>query len=103
VGQSINDDKSALEFGANQFKVNFTELRKLFSENPWAKQNILIAVAGGSGDGTSGVREGADQTIRSEIEGFAHIIFASSAAQRTFWLGQNDLHPPQKFGTVTEV
>ncbi len=96
VDQSIVHDKAALEFGANQFKVSFAELRKLFVENPWAKQNVLIAVAGGSGDGTSGVKESADQTIRREIEGFAHIIFASSPAQRTFWLGQsNDLSPLQ--------
>jgi len=47
----------------------------------------LIAVAGGADDGTSGVRQAADATIRQEIEGFAHIIFASSVAQREFWLG----------------
>ncbi|WP_215857752.1 hypothetical protein [Acidithiobacillus ferridurans] len=48
----------------------------------WAKKNILIAVASGATDGTSGVREAADQTIRREIEGFAHVIFAGSPAQR---------------------
>jgi AAA domain, putative AbiEii toxin, Type IV TA system len=95
VDQSIVLDRAALEFGANQFKVSFAELRNLFGENPWAKQNVLMAVAGGSGDGTSGVKESADQTIRREIERFAHIIFASSPAQRTFWLGQNDLSPAQ--------
>lgn len=57
------------------------------------KKNILIAVAGGATDGTSGVREAADQTIRREIEGFAHVIFASSAEQREFWLGKRDLAP----------
>jgi hypothetical protein len=53
----------------------------------------LIAVAGGATDGTSGVREAADQTIRREIEGFAHVIFGGSAAQREFWLGQKDVAP----------
>lgn len=43
----------------------------------------------------SGVREAADQTIRREIEGFAHVIFASSPAQREFWLGQRDLAPDE--------
>lgn len=89
--QSITDDRAALAHGANQFKVNFQKLREVFSESGWAKKNILIAVAGGATDGTSGVRGAADQTIRREIEGFAHVIFAGSSAQREFWLGQRDL------------
>lgn len=87
----ITVDRAALSYGANQFKVNFQKLREVFSESGWAKQNILIAVAGGATDGTSGVREAADQTIRREIESFAHVIFASSSGQREFWLGQKDL------------
>jgi hypothetical protein len=54
----------------------------------WRKKHILIAVAGGAGDGTSGLRQAADATMRQEIEKFAHIIFSSSPAQREFWLGQ---------------
>jgi hypothetical protein len=92
---NISDDRAALAYGANQFKVNFQKLREVFAESGWAKKNILIAVAGGATDGTSGVREAADQTIRREIEGFAHVIFASSAAQREFWLGQRDLGPAE--------
>jgi hypothetical protein len=90
---NITCDRAALAYGANQFKVNFQKLREVFAESGWAKKNILIAVAGGANDGTSGVREAADQTIRREIEGFAHVIFASSAAQREFWLGQRGLSP----------
>ena len=92
---NITDDRAALAYGANQFKVNFQKLREVFSESGWAKNNILIAVAGGATDGTSGVREAADQTIRREIEGFAHVIFAGSPAQREFWLGQKDLGPDE--------
>ncbi len=92
---TITDDRVALAYGANQFKVNFQTLRDVFSGSRWAKANILIAVAGGATDGTSGVREAADQTIRREIETFAHIIFASSPAQREFWLGQKDLSPDE--------
>jgi len=95
VDPAIIDDQAALTYGANQFKVNFQKLREVFSESEWAKQNILIAVAGGATDGTSGVREAADQTIRREIESFAHVIFASSPAQREFWLGQRDLAPDE--------
>jgi ABC-type cobalamin/Fe3+-siderophores transport system ATPase subunit len=82
------DDRAELAHGATQFKVNFAQLREVFGESDWAKQNILIAVAGGADDGTSGVRQAADATVRQEIEKFSHIIFASSQAQREFWLGQ---------------
>jgi len=92
---NISDERAALAYGANQFKVNFQQLREVFSESGWAKKNILIAVAGGATDGTSGVREAADQTIRREIEGFAHVIFAGSPAQREFWLGQKHLGPDE--------
>ena len=85
---AITDDGAALRYGATQFKVNFDQLRKIIDESDWAKKNILIAVAGGTGDGTSGVRQAADATVRQEIEKFAHIIFSSSAAQREFWSGQ---------------
>lgn len=85
---AITDDSAALRHGATQFKVNFDQLRKIMDESEWAKKNILIAVAGGAGDGTSGVRQAADATVRQEIEKFAHIIFSSSPAQREFWIGQ---------------
>ena len=59
-----------------------------FSHSAWAKQNILVAVAGSETDGTSSVRNAADTTLRQEVEKFAHVIFASSVAQREFWLGR---------------
>ena len=88
---SIVDDNAALAYGANQFKVSFRELRKVFEESAWVRANIIIAVAGGATDGTSGVREAADQTMRREIERFADVIFASSVAQREFWLGDREM------------
>jgi len=95
VNPSIEDDAAALGEGANQFKVNFNELRDVVRQSDWAKKNILIAVAGGANDGTAGIREAADKTIREEIEKFAHIIFASSSAQREFWLGERALTASQ--------
>ncbi|NCA72025.1 MAG: ATP-binding protein [Sphingobacteriia bacterium] len=85
---TITDDGAALRHGATQFKVNFDQLRKVIGESDWARKNILIAVAGGAGDGASGVRQASDATIRQEIEKFSHIIFSSSPAQREFWIGQ---------------
>src|SRR5271169_5701549 len=71
---TIRDDRPALVHGATQFKVNFAQLREVFSKSDWAKKNILIAVAGGADDGTSGVRQAADATLRQEIEKFSHVI-----------------------------
>ncbi|NOT02715.1 MAG: hypothetical protein HOP29_19085 [Phycisphaerales bacterium] len=80
-------ERAALEKGAEQFKVEFDMLRKEYEASDWAKKNILIAVAGSETDGTSGVRDGSSTTLRQEIEKFAHVIFASSPAQRNFWAG----------------
>ena len=87
----LKDLAPALQRGSEQFKVSFDDLRKKYSDSSWAKENILIAIAGSETDGTSGVRDSADATLRQEMEKFAHIIFASSAAQRDFWLGRRGL------------
>jgi hypothetical protein len=62
---TITDERAALAYGANQFKVNFQQLREVLSGSGWAKSNILIAVAGGAADGTSGVREAAEARSRT--------------------------------------
>jgi energy-coupling factor transporter ATP-binding protein EcfA2 len=87
----IIDDQAALKHGATQFKVNFDQLRRVLRESEWAKTNILVAVAAGSGDGTSGIHQAADATVRQEIERFAHIIFSSNPAQREYWSGQRSV------------
>jgi hypothetical protein len=91
----LRDPAAALQRGSEQFKVSSDNLRKAFTESSWARENILIAIAGSETDGTSGVRDGADATLRQEMEKFAHIIFASSAAQRDFWLGRRNLSFPK--------
>ncbi|UWR55519.1 TrlF family AAA-like ATPase [Phaeobacter inhibens] len=92
---SITDDRAALSHGATQFKVSFTQLRTVLQSSDWARKNILVGVAGAAGDGTSGVRQAADATVRQEIEKFADIIFASSEAQRLFWFGKGVVTPEQ--------
>ncbi len=80
------DDEAALRHGCSQFKVSLDNLIQTHRDMAWAAENIVIAVAGGA-DGTSGLKEAADATLREEIEKAAHAIFASSANQRDFWLG----------------
>jgi hypothetical protein len=87
--KSIADDVAAFACGANQFKVNPDELRAEWKKNPWVQENVLIAVAAGSNDGTSGLQgDPSLATLRKEIERTAHIIFSSQSKQRAFWLGQ---------------
>jgi ABC-type lipoprotein export system ATPase subunit len=85
---SLTDPVTALEHGSEQFKVSLDQLRQIYSASAWAQENILIAVAGSETDGGGGLRDAADATLRQEIEKFAHLIFASSQAQREFWLGR---------------
>lgn len=92
LGRHLNplhiDDRAALQYGAEQYKVSLEDLRSALNNN-WAKENILVAVAGGA-DGASGLREGADATLRRGIERFADIIFSGSPKDRDFWLGLKD-------------
>lgn len=90
---SIADDGVALTAGTNLFKVTIENLKLSLEESVWAQRNIVIGVAAGSTDGTSGVRDasGSLEAVRVEIERLARVIFASSPAQRTFWIGEGAL------------
>ncbi len=86
---TVTDAVAAFAVGANQFKINPDELRTEWKRNPWVQENVLIAVAAGSDDGTSGLQgDSSLATLRKEIERTAHIIFSSQPKQRAFWLGQ---------------
>jgi len=100
---SLSESTLALKKGANQFKVTLSNLKSALKGNAWAEQNILIAVAGNEGDGSSGVRDAADATLRQEIDQFAHIIFSANPNQREFWLGRKALNSEEirsRYGTL---
>lgn len=90
---SLVDDAAALTAGTKLFKVTIENLKQSLEESSWAQRNIIIAAAAGSTDGTSGVRDagGSLEAVRVEIERLARVIFASSPAQRTFWIGEGAL------------
>lgn len=89
---TLNDDEAALRSGTNQFKVDLQDLREQLRGSSWAKENILIAVAGGSSDGTSGLQNDSSlATLRQEIEKASQVIFSSSPVQRAFWLGEGSV------------
>jgi predicted ATP-dependent endonuclease of OLD family len=87
VDSAIVDDAAALAKGCEQVKVAFETLREEYSKSDWAKENIIVAVSGSGGDGSSGMDRGAGATLRKEVEKFAHVIFSASPQQRAFWLG----------------
>jgi hypothetical protein len=60
------DDGAAFRQGASQFKVSFRQLREEFHRSDWAQKNVLIAVPGAEADGTSGMRDANDKTLRQE-------------------------------------
>lgn len=85
----VQDDETALAVGTNQFKVNPEQLRNEWRRSQWVRDNVLIAVAASSGDGTAGLQGDASlDTLRKEIERFARIIFSAQPKQREFWLGK---------------
>ena len=83
------DEKSAIRLGAMQFKTSLNDVRSLFKNEKWMRENCLVAVASKSGDGTSGLQEDDSYaTTRRDIEGFADIIFGGNPKQRAYWLGE---------------
>jgi ABC-type lipoprotein export system ATPase subunit len=87
------DERSAIRLGAMQFKTSLNDVRSLFKNEKWMRENCLVAVASKSGDGTSGLQEDDSYTrTRRDIEGFADIIFATNPKQRAYWLGETPGH-----------
>lgn len=83
------DEVAALEAGTNQFKMSVPRLRDALRSNRWARDNIIIGVAGGSTDGSSGLQSDSSfATVRREIERLAGVIFSSQPSQRKFWIGK---------------
>ena len=99
LGRAVDSDQTdrrgALIKGTEQFKVDLNQLRDLFRTEHWFRQNCLLAVAASPRDGTAGIEGGAFWALRTELEGFMHIIFSGSPADRDYWLGRKDGYDKQ--------
>lgn len=96
---AATSDARALEVGTNQFKVDLATLREAFRSSPWARANILTAVAASNVDGTAGLQADASlSSLRREIESAAQIIFSGRPGDRAFWLGQHPNMPKEELG-----
>jgi hypothetical protein len=82
-------EDAALREGANQFKIEFSDLRALRDEDEWVRKNVLFAIAAGN-DGLSGLAKDASfRALREELGRFAQIIFSGQTGDREFWLGHH--------------
>ena len=95
------NDRTALEAGVMQFKIDFTNFRDWYNKENWLRENSIIVVAAGA-DGLSGfLPEGSWASYREEITRFSHMIFSGRPGEREFWLGQRgtaDIETMQRLG-----
>ncbi len=88
-GDASLPDEAALQEGANQFKVELSAIHKLFHDDLWIRNNVIVAVAAGN-DGLSGIaRDASFRAQREELSRFAHVIFSGQPGDRAYWLGQH--------------
>lgn len=90
IDPALADEGKAHSQGVNQFKVGLDALQDAFVQSAWLRANCLVAVAGGSVDGTSGLQGDGGQwaATRKNIERFADIIFTANPKQIRFYLGK---------------
>jgi len=90
------DDTRALRIGSLQFKVGIDALKEAFEKSAWARRSVLLAVAAGRGDGTSGLQADASFTaLRRDLERTAAVILSSNPQDRAFWLGESAMSPTE--------
>lgn len=82
-------DQEALREGINQFKVDLEQLLEARRNDQWARDNILLAVATGQNDGTSGLRDDSLTQFRRNIERNMDIMLSGRPQDRAFWLGEH--------------
>jgi hypothetical protein len=90
---------SAYREGVNQFKVDVDKFREWFESEKWLSQNAIVAVAAGSNDGASGLKDGGYQSTRREIYRFARIILSGNPSERDAWLGRGTI-PDTEFALL---
>jgi len=90
INSSAENDDHALKIGVDQFKVEADQLLEVFEKSAWARQNILIAVAGSSKDGSAQLQDDSGlSALRKKIERASAIVFSSREGDRNFWLGKS--------------
>jgi ABC-type hemin transport system ATPase subunit len=86
-----SSEEAAFAEGVRQFKVEFDQFREWYESEQWLSRNALIAVAGGSSDGASGLTDSGFLATRRELYAFANMIFSANPAERESWLGRGGI------------
>ena len=82
---TLTTDRSKLEEGVNQFKIDFSTFHGWFKKEDWLLRNSLIAISAGE-DGPSGLKDDGWAAVREELWRFAQIVFSGNPQNREFWL-----------------
>lgn len=88
------NDRGATKVGAMQFKASLDDIERIL-ESPWVRRNVITAVSGANGDGTSALNGTSSQSIRKRIESLADVIFSGNPGDRVYWSSPTDGRMPK--------
>lgn len=104
LDSSITDDNSAYKKGVDNFVVSHENLKKLLTNNPNLRENIIIVVSNSSNDGASAIQKhydlfenenGSLDGVRKTIYQISDCIFSSNENDTKFFAGKNPQHSPE--------
>ena len=85
-----SDETGALKAGVEQFKLDFKQLKRLFADDRWMRENCLVAVEAGETDGTAGLqKDGAFKALREELCAAYPTVGSRMSASRTSAAGSS--------------
>ncbi len=85
--RGIATDEEAYRFGIEQFKPDFSILKKWYEGEAWLRENSIIAVANGK-DGISGLPIDGFSATRDELLKLCHFVFSGMPSDREHYLGK---------------
>jgi hypothetical protein len=113
LDSSITNDEIAYKKGIENFVVSHENLKKLISNNPNLRENVIIVVSNSSNDGASAIQRhydlfengnGSLDGVRKTIYQISDCIFSSNENDAKFFAGKNPQHLPdvvkQKCGSL---
>jgi ABC-type cobalamin/Fe3+-siderophores transport system ATPase subunit len=104
LDSSITDDNSAYKKGVDNFVVSYENLKKLLTNNPNLRENIIIVVSNSSNDGASAIQKhydlfenenGSLDGVRKTIYQISDCIFSGNENDTIFFAGKNLQHSPE--------
>ena len=91
----LTSDELAYAFGIQQFKPDWTVIKKWLDGEKWLRNNSLIGIANGK-DGISGLPLDGFGAIRDEILKWSHFVFSGNPRDREHYLGRKAGMPKEE-------